>query len=134
MGVKCIMDTKLIQQTIRLLINSCDKVVITAGSEFNWKKRKNNKVIASIEEQSAIQEMSVLLSVAWDEESQGWLDNWPRLYINLLEDSKLTYSIGVVNRATIMVSDLDDVLNIVEYEKFGEFLEALGANPNKIYA
>ena len=128
------MDTKLIQQTIRLLINSCDKVVITAGSEFNWKKRKNNKVLASIEEQSAIQEMSVLLSVAWDEESQGWLDNWPRLYINLLEDSKLTYSIGVVNRATIMVSDLDDVLNIVEYEKFGEFLEALGADPNKIYA
>jgi len=127
------MNIKPIEQAIKLSINNCDRVIITAGPEFNWRKRKNNRVLASLEEASAIQTLSTLLSVIWDEESQGWLDNWARLHINFLVDGKLTYAIGVANRATIMVPDFDDVLTVVKSEEFGEWLESLGVDINKAH-
>lgn len=126
------MNIKPIEQAIQLFISNCDRIVITAGPEFNWRKRKSNRVLASLEDASEIKNLSALLNIIWDEESQGWLDNWPRLHINFLKGGKLTYAIGVANRATIMVSDFDGVLSIVEYERFGEWLETLGIDIHKV--
>ena len=127
------MNVESIEQSIRALLNRCNRVVITAGSEFDAKKRKNNRVLVSIEDLDVIKNLQELLIFDWNEGSQVLLDNYPKIYLNFLEQGDYLYSVGVCNRAIVIVSDFDDVLDIKEYEKFGEWLEDQGVTAGKHY-
>lgn len=127
------MNIKTIEQAIQSAINNCDKVIITAGPEFNCKNRKMNRVLASIETREDIQMLSTLLVLEWNEDDQGWLDNYARAHINFLRQRELIYSIGIANRAVIMVSEIDDALSVIEYERLGEWLEAQDVTPRMLH-
>ena len=122
------MNENLISQ----LAKGSNRIVVTRGSEFNSKRKKENVVISDIRDSDIVDDFAQTLKIDLSHKADpGWM-TWPEIYINFLENKALKFSFGVLIGNWIRSSAWEGDYVVLNYNWFHEWLLEHGVSHFKV--
>ena len=110
------------ENLIGQLAKNSNRIVVTRGSEFNPKRKKDNAVIADIRDSDIVDNFAQTLKIDISHKADpGWM-TWPEIYINFLENKTLKFSFGVLIDYWIRSSAWEGDYVLLNYKWFHEWL------------
>jgi hypothetical protein len=122
-----------VNEWIALVVNRCDRVVVTVAKPFNAKQRSKGNLLLDIRDPDDILSLVKLLEVRNSSYACSWMSPVD-FYLNFLFDRQSVGEVGVVLRGFLRASAWSGDCELRRQEDFVRWCQDKGINSKKIWS